>query len=235
MSGTFVEAFDRRFVATARHLIDPENAPPGSPLRIFSRRSPKSTTDAKVRRFIWRDDADVAVIELDREFANSINATWINVADLSSSAIHAGAFAVLCGFPAQFMKSGQGGNRVAIPFGYGTNVTRRDITDPSAIAVEGILDPARDIILEFDPNNSKNAKTQSPVPPFEPHGISGAGIFVVEGFDDGKPWFPRTQLAGIQHGYYRRERKFRGTRIEAIVALLNAPDETSTVRLDEEK
>lgn len=217
-SGVMLRFRGRFVVATARHCVEKVGRGNIKGLRLLPHGSLFAHDAPKVRRFIYPEDPaiDVALVELDPTFAQSLHCDWVDEHRLRSHGVRFGQPVLVHGYPWQLAT-------IACEYPVGlraTPIVYSSVTvrppDVRLTVDAAPIDPEVDFFLPFDRERLDGGKPLS-----TPHGMSGAGIWVVPEDRESEVWSPDCALLmGIQSSYIPRRRLMRAKRIDFILSLL---------------
>ena len=206
-------------IATAAHCV--ESISKGRSLYVFSRNSPASLHPHSILEMEVDAVNDLALLQLGSDSVRSLRAEWWNLSTASSRECRSGSVAYLVGFPAfRNLEHRVAAKRLTEmrPFSYFTNVTRRSLPD-AQLSMGRRPDQELDIFTEISINRTMNDHDGGYFPAFEPAGLSGAGVFLVQGLREDALWSGHLSLAGIQCGHLRKSELLRASRIELVTQL----------------
>jgi hypothetical protein len=229
-SGTFVALSGDVFLATASHCLSDigdwdslrlatvKSGPPGIAAKGFHRALVETRSADQIPR------EDVALIRIPPEMTARLRVTPIAWADCSSAALRPGALVAILGFPWK-MVSVLSNSPVILkpgPFLYVANVSSQK-PDPDCDALKTPLDERVDVFIGYDPGDIASSPDGTPLPEVPPHGLSGAGVFVVPGLEESSLWtLAEMKLGAIQSSFVVGAKLLRAKRIELLGRLLRA-------------
>lgn len=119
---------------------------------------------------------------------------------------------VICGFPGEFALHAQhkatGQHGIAIFTGF---AWQKVVSPPEQLDLSNPMDPQIDFATDFSLKET-----------WDPKGMSGGGAWTIPKAENTALWFSgRSQLLGIQSGFYRNKSLLRLTRIERVLDLLS--------------
>lgn len=234
-SGVAVRYRNENYIVTAAHVLkrEPKNenlliiGKPDSTLKEIAKQeiceaffngtySPiKSSTGTHLtitNRLVDETLGDIAALKV-RDFENALPHTiFHDLTNQGQTDISVGRSVVICGFPGELALHAQrkitGKHHIAI---FTTYAWQQILTMPGLLDQSAPLDPSIDFVTDFPLNESR-----------DPKGMSGGGAWTIPKTDRGQLlWSPnRTQLIGIQSGFYGTSSLLRLTRIERVLELL---------------
>lgn len=224
-SGVFATHNGRYFVVTAAHCL--KNIADINSLKIFSKRAPlveesilNCTTIPPLQQLKDRlPRADLAAIELSESYRRGLNPDWIDISKLNRRLRVSNSQVLLYGFPYQRAeRSIRGGKRALIlsPLIYSAPVSSR-----SPGNLEASANRKYDFFVEYDPDETLDPRSGSPLPKLHPAGMSGCGVFLIQPSHNRTIWSPeQPELCGIQVSFLGNRKLLRCTRIRRLVHLL---------------
>jgi len=167
-------------------------------------------------RLARKELGDIAALKVQNTNATLPHTVFHDLSAQRETDIPEGKPVVVCGFPgelalhAQHRMTGQIGVAVFTYFAWQHIVAlpqSSDQLDPCN-PFDANIDFITDFILENDT--------------CDPKGMSGGGAWTIPKIKEGEVWSPRrTQLLGIQSGFYRRSKLLRLVRVERVLDLLS--------------
>jgi len=222
-SAVLIRYGSRRFIATAQHCV--EHLGDKEPLLLSTPTAPRGTPVDWVARYHFPQvrgrDADAAILEVTRKWADARNADWADADEAGSRNARARRRVLLVGFPLE--KTRRSPDKVvAGAFAVVTEVA----AFPRGKQSDGPkMDPRVDVFLQF-PEGRFRDQHGSKVLGMDPRGMSGCPVFLVPGIPKSGIWAPRLRLVAIQSGWIKGWGLLRAKRIEYVVKLIQGVQPT---------
>lgn len=227
-SGTAFIYMDRFFLVTSNHSI--AKVQDNDSLRVYTYGNQSTGISVPGNawyRFTDRHGSkvshrllDVAIAEVPPSFIEESGLQPVPHQLLGSDHLRPGSKVVVAGFP-YALRTEKEQRISATPV-----IAQSIVQSNNSVPQEGWstpLDPTADFLVAYDEEGKLlNDGPNDRMPRFEPHGMSGCGVFSVVGAKPDEVWLPELALVGIQSGWKRGSPNsvLRVNRIELVAELL---------------
>jgi hypothetical protein len=164
------------------------------------------------KRIAGNEIEDIAVLKLRNAKEELPHTVFHGLSDQGQTDISNGKLVVVCGFPTELERPAKitlTGESGVVLSSYHAWQKIIPISKPS-----NELDPNVHFLTDFIYDQDTCS---------DPLGMSGGGVWAIPKFKDGEVWSAhRTQLLGIQSGFYRNSKRLILVRIERVLSLLLA-------------
>ncbi|MBL8693172.1 MAG: trypsin-like peptidase domain-containing protein [Planctomycetes bacterium] len=218
-SGVFLRDGSCVYLVTAGHAVRSDD---WNDLKVISRGRPLAKARGKFRMLALpkEDRLDVAVLELDPEFAAWLKVCPLERQSVGSRAAKPGKSVLLIGFPQQL--ASKAGSRLSVvrPAIFLARITKTSLRKiAQSVCLEDRPNRKVDIYLDGDPKGMNYGADPSR---FNPKGLSGSPVFTIHAPPSGGLYSSdQLKLCGIQSGSLLALRLLRVVKCEYALATID--------------